>query len=284
PGMQLSNIWLHGFVSGFLASGGDARAGMMGMLSAGIAGEIGLKDLNHFDRALAHGVTQGAISAAGGGRFGDGALGAFSGSLLSFIPEAVAGPYGTGGEGAKIGRMVAAAAVGGTVSKIGGGKFANGAWSAAFVSRFNHDHETHVFRSMTVAGKVYEVAYHSDGFGERACGRNAECASKNLDLDTNHPKTKEWQDALHAQGVREVGAMLSVSPIAGPTLTGLGVANRFLAGVRVLFGDFGGALSQLVGTSMRFKAIQHGIAPANATRIDAATGTALDHAWTEQQR
>ena len=140
PGWTLAgNAFIHGFVSGFLASGGDARAGMMGMLSAGIAGEIGLKDLNDFNRALAHGITQGAIAAAGGGRFGDGALGAFSGSLLSFIPEAVAGPYGTGGEGAKIGRMVAAAAVGGTVSKIGGGKFANGAWSAAFVSRFNHD-------------------------------------------------------------------------------------------------------------------------------------------------
>ena len=140
PGWTLAgNAFIHGFVSGFLASGGDARAGMMGMLSAGIAGEIGLKDLNDFNRALAHGITQGAIAAAGGGRFGDGALGAFSGSLLSFIPEAVAGPYGTGGEGAKIGRMVAAAAVGGTASKLGGGKFANGAWSAAFVSRFNHE-------------------------------------------------------------------------------------------------------------------------------------------------
>jgi hypothetical protein len=35
--------------------------------------------------------------------------------------------------------MLAAAAVGGTASKLGGGKFANGAWTAAFVSRFNHD-------------------------------------------------------------------------------------------------------------------------------------------------
>jgi hypothetical protein len=51
----------------------------------------------------------------------------------------VAGPYGSGDEAAKIGRMLAAAAVGGTASKLGGGKFANGAWTAAFVSRFNHD-------------------------------------------------------------------------------------------------------------------------------------------------
>ena len=143
PGMQLSNIWLHGFVSGFLASGGNAKAGVMGMMSAGIASKVGgfadAQGLGDFSRSALHGVTQGAIAKAGGGRFGDGALGAFTGSYLKFIPEAVAGPYGSGGEMAKIGRMTAAAVVGGTVSKIGGGKFANGAWSAAFVSRFNHD-------------------------------------------------------------------------------------------------------------------------------------------------
>ncbi|TVS20373.1 MAG: hypothetical protein EA424_04285, partial [Planctomycetaceae bacterium] len=61
----------------------------------------------------------------------------------------VAGPYGTGGEGAKIARMAAAATVGGTASAIGGGKFANGAWTAAFVSRFNHDSaRNHVSRRL----------------------------------------------------------------------------------------------------------------------------------------
>jgi hypothetical protein len=136
---------MHGFVSGFLAGGGNAKTGLMGMMSAGIASKVGAfadaRELGNLSRSALHGITQGAIASAGGGRFGDGALGAFSGSILSFIPEAVAGPYGTGGETAKIGRMLAAAAVGGTASKIGGGKFANGAWSAAFVSRFNHDGE-----------------------------------------------------------------------------------------------------------------------------------------------
>jgi hypothetical protein len=172
--------------------------------------------------------------------------------------------------------------VGGTASKIGGGKFANGAWSAAFVSRFNHDHERHVFHSVTVDGKVYQVAYHSNGLGERACGRNSECLMNNADLDLSHPQTKDWHDALQTAGAKELGTMLSVAPVAGPTLTGLGVANRFWAGARALLGDFGGAFSQMVGTSIRFKAIQHGVSPANATRIDAVTGTAVDHAWTER--
>jgi hypothetical protein len=142
PGWTLAgNAFVHGFVSGFLASGGNAKAGMVGMMSAGLASKVGgfadAQGLGNFGRSALHGITQGAIAAAGGGRFGDGALGAFSGSLLSFIPEAVAGPYGR--KDGQIGRMVAAAAVGGTASKLGGGKFANGAWSAAFVSRFNHD-------------------------------------------------------------------------------------------------------------------------------------------------
>jgi hypothetical protein len=289
PGWTLAgNAFVHGFVSGFLASGGNAKAGMMGMMSAGIASKVGgfadAQELGNFGRSALHGITQGAISAAGGGRFGDGALGAFSGSLLSFIPEAVAGPYGTGGEGAKIGRMTAAAVVGGTASKIGGGKFANGAWSAAFVSRFNHDRDRHVFRSMTVDGKVYEVAYHTDGFGGRACGRNTTCLMNNSDIDWSHPKTSEWQDALLRQGVREVSTMLSLAPVAGPTLQGLGVANRFLAATRAVFGDFGGAVGQLVGASARFKAVQYGVSPVNATRVDAVTGTVVDQAWTDKRQ
>ena len=140
PGMQFSNVLLHGFVSGFLVGGGRLKSGLMGMASAGLASRIGgIDGLNNLTRSALHGLAQGAVTRAGGGRFGDGALGAFAGSALSFIPERVAGPYGAGGEGAKIARMVAAATVGGTASAIGGGKFANGAWTAAFVSRFNHD-------------------------------------------------------------------------------------------------------------------------------------------------
>nr|WP_240902324.1 RHS repeat-associated core domain-containing protein [Wenzhouxiangella sp. XN24] len=164
PGWTLAgNAFIHGFVSGFLASGGNAQAGMMGMMSAGIAGKIGgIENLDNVRRSALHGITQGAVSAAGGGRFGDGALGAFSGSLLSFIPEAVAGPYGS--QEGQIGRMVAAAAVGGTVSRIGGGKFANGAWSAAFVSRFNHDHAGNDLPTFTLDEIVIDAEMASATF------------------------------------------------------------------------------------------------------------------------
>jgi RHS repeat-associated protein len=287
PGMQLTNVWLHGFVSGFLASGGQAKSGLMGMMSAGIANQVGaLADahkLNDFSRAALHGVTQGAIARAGGGRFGDGALGAFSGSILAFIPEAVAGPYGTGGEAARIGRMVAAAAVGGTASKIGGGKFANGAWSAAFVSRFNHDGR-HVFQSVTVNKQVHQVAYHSDGLGNRACGTNTDCLSRNLDLDENHPKTVAWQKALHAKGAGEVATMLALAPVAAPTVRILGGSNFLFSFLRATVGDFGGVVGQIAGLSFRYRAVQLGAGASTAVRVDAVTGAAVDHAWTNKER
>jgi hypothetical protein len=79
-------------------------------------------------KAALHGLTQGAISKAGGGRFGDGFLGGAAGSLT----EGLNLPKGARG-------VMAAAAIGGTVSKIGGGNFGNGAITAAFVRAFNFD-------------------------------------------------------------------------------------------------------------------------------------------------
>ena len=106
PGMQFSNVLLHGFVSGFLVGGGRLKSGLMGMASAGLASRIGgIDGLNNLTRSALHGLAQGAVTRAGGGRFGDEALGAFAGSALSFIPERVAGPYGSGGEGALMKRL-----------------------------------------------------------------------------------------------------------------------------------------------------------------------------------
>ncbi|HUG98198.1 MAG TPA: FG-GAP-like repeat-containing protein, partial [Gammaproteobacteria bacterium] len=81
-----------------------------------------------FGKSLLHGTSQGLISRAGGGRFGDGALGAFASSM--------GGPIvGKAGQGAR--QAMTAAAIGGTAALIGGGKFANGAISGAWVNLFN---------------------------------------------------------------------------------------------------------------------------------------------------
>lgn len=83
-------------------------------------------------KATAHGLTQGAISQSRGGSFREGFYGGFSSSGLS---------VGTKGYGGFAGRTMIMAVVGGTASQLGGGKFANGAVSGAFVHMFNAEWE-----------------------------------------------------------------------------------------------------------------------------------------------
>lgn len=127
------------FVAGFLQTGsirGGIMTGIATLAAAGVGANFtGTGFAEGLKRAIAHGVTQGALSKAGGGRFGDGALGGFVGSAFGDIA-------GTGNGGKPTGNIVMdtiiAAIVGGTAAAAGGGKFANGAQSAAFVMMFNH--------------------------------------------------------------------------------------------------------------------------------------------------
>ena len=127
-----------GAVGGYLNTG-SLQGAMLGALAGGVAYGIGHK-VPGFEgasyaepgkllaKSLTHGVTQGLIAKAGGGRFGDGALGAFAASI---------GGPSVARAGPGIHEAMAAAALGGTVSVIGGGKFANGAIAAAWVNLFN---------------------------------------------------------------------------------------------------------------------------------------------------
>jgi hypothetical protein len=125
---------------------GDAfKAGLVGAvvggISAGVAHGIGEFAQGHewfqgFGQNMAHGVTQGALTEATGGQFRHGFYAGFAGSAL-------AKPVGGLAPGGRVGQTIAAAVVGGTASAVGGGKFGNGAVSAAFVYLFNHSaHDT----------------------------------------------------------------------------------------------------------------------------------------------
>ncbi|OAD23350.1 hypothetical protein THIOM_000821 [Candidatus Thiomargarita nelsonii] len=85
-----------------------------GALSFGVGGLE-----NDVVKIIAHGVVQGGLSAAQGGKFEHGFLAGSFGKI--------GGKYGFWGS------VIA----GGTAAELGGGKFANGALSAAFVYRFN---------------------------------------------------------------------------------------------------------------------------------------------------
>ena len=86
-------------------------------------------------KAALHGLTRGAIQAAQGGKFKAGFMSGLSSAF----------DVGTKGYGGFVGRTTIMAVVGGTASALGGGKFANGAVSGAFVHMFNAEGAVKLF-------------------------------------------------------------------------------------------------------------------------------------------
>ena len=124
-----------GAISGFIGGGvmtgslsGAFNGAIFGAFSGGLAKGIGLSKLRDFGRAMAHGVTQAALSKGQGGTYRSGF---WAGFMSSYLP---AEDFAKSNEG----QAVASAVVGGTASVLGGGKFENGAMSGAFVYLFNH--------------------------------------------------------------------------------------------------------------------------------------------------
>lgn len=116
-----------GATAGYIASGGDMRAAGYGALGGALffgAGEIG-DAYGQAARVAAH-AGAGCISAsASGGNCGSGALGAgFSEWAGSNLPRQYDG-------------FVMRVVLGGTAAELGGGRFANGATTAAFGYLFN---------------------------------------------------------------------------------------------------------------------------------------------------
>jgi hypothetical protein len=86
----------------------------------------------------AYGTVGGAVEEATGGEFRHGFYGSFAGSVAGSVEPSLGLPkYSERSPGAVAERTSFAAAVGGTASVLGGGKFANGAVTAAFQHLFN---------------------------------------------------------------------------------------------------------------------------------------------------
>ena len=207
-------------VAGYLETG-TLRGALFSAISAGAASAIGgyFADLGSFGhevgRALAHGLTQGAIAAAQGGKFAAGALSAaFSSGFGS-----VNAKYGLKGTdtGSRIARVATAAVIGGTASKIGGGKFANGAATAAFVQGFND--ERHQSKA-TEDGKNGE---------EKSLGQSiSEAAGKGWHglKETMHSLAAHVGDLFDAvKGVfrQESGAIAETASRVGGAVIGTGI-------------------------------------------------------------
>jgi hypothetical protein len=86
---------------------------------------------------VGHGVTGGAANAAMGGKFQDGFLSASAGATA--VHTGLYGAFKGPGPINVAGRTAIAGMIGGTASALGGGKFANGAYTAAFQHLLNNE-------------------------------------------------------------------------------------------------------------------------------------------------
>ena len=132
---------LAGFAGGAIATGslkGALKGAFWGAVSAGVANEIGhglllksVRESTYIAKSVLHGLSRAAISKL---QFGSGKGSFLSGMASSlfggFVADAFKGAH-------TIVKTAMVAIAGGTASRLGGGKFANGAMGAAFVMLFN---------------------------------------------------------------------------------------------------------------------------------------------------
>ena len=145
PGMQVwvMESWIHAFGFGFITGGiasGSLRGAVFGGISAaafyGIGEQFSAADgffqTGGPEHILAHGLTGGVLAELQGGDFGHG-------FLAAGLSKAVMGrfKYDDLSAPAVLTRTAIAAVVGGTISHITGGKFANGALTSAMAQLFN---------------------------------------------------------------------------------------------------------------------------------------------------
>ncbi|OIR24455.1 hypothetical protein BGC33_03690 [Bathymodiolus thermophilus thioautotrophic gill symbiont] len=168
-----------------LSGGNDGdifKAAAVSFASASAAGYIGHGGVDGApivegatNKAIAHGLAQGAISQISGGNFQDGFIGGFIGSVAG-------SSMGKGGDWSDIaGRTAIAATAGGITAELGGGKFSNGMRSVAFVHLFNHEggNISKALKTNNVAnGKV-------EGGGSLFLGVGGVSASVSEGLDAN---------------------------------------------------------------------------------------------------
>ena len=157
--MVIAKGVLIGFASGAIATGtlkGALKGAFWGAISAGVAYGVAelastitgvTSDVAHAAslikggmskltaiKSLLHSLSRGIIAKLQGDSFRAGFFSGLSSAL----------DIGTVGYGTIVGRTVIMAVVGGTASALGGGKFANGAMSGAFVHLFNAEGKTFV--------------------------------------------------------------------------------------------------------------------------------------------
>jgi RHS repeat-associated protein len=145
-----------GFGSAFISSslsgaslgqafGSALIGGAIGAVTGGIAWELGRLNpsgeffsLGHLEQTIGHALVGGGVSEVQGGDFGSGA---FAAALSAGLAPAI-DRIGNGSTDIEYiaARVSVSAALGGTAAEVAGGKFANGAVTAAFMRLYNEEH------------------------------------------------------------------------------------------------------------------------------------------------
>ena len=136
-GGNIHDVLSAGFKGAAIGAFTAGVADAWGNANHGLANKWGLGQ-DSIGRALGHGVSGGLASEMQGGEFMHG----FGSAAFTHYASAHANVDNIQGfNGDKIVRVSVDAAIGGTASVIGGGKFANGAITAAFQSMYNRETE-----------------------------------------------------------------------------------------------------------------------------------------------
>ena len=155
-----------GAASAAVNGGNILKGAGMGALSGAVFGAIGGSNLGDTARTFAHAVAGGTMSVIQGGKFGHGFL---STGFAKWATTNLGGRklfnYKNQGFGYVAGRATVAALVGGTASRIGGGKFANGAQTAAMAQLLNGEQVGRKENSMltTREERKYQKAFDDKG-------------------------------------------------------------------------------------------------------------------------
>ncbi|WP_020397050.1 hypothetical protein [Thiolinea disciformis] len=186
-----------GAINGFISTGnfaGAFKGFVTGALSAGMAGAVKAAGFaSKLTQSIAHGVSQGALAVVQGAKFG-------SSFASAFVSHTI------GGDLSGISPMsstVVQAVIGGTISVIGGGKFANGAVTAAFVHMFNELSVTLLekrpkWRQMSLP---YNLDKSDENYHKYTVGPTPVCTKSNICTDQMVSDLMDSQSAPMADAV-----------------------------------------------------------------------------------
>ncbi len=170
-----------GATTAAINGGNILKGAITGGISGAVFGYIGLNYTGN-EAIAAHAIAGGAMSVVRGGKFGEGFLSAgFAKYAMLGFEKAGYINLANRKFDAVMGRTTISAVVGGTASVIGGGKFANGAQTAAFAHLLNYE-LSHVNKAAAARANSIFKFFFGNISQQKIAQKHIDFADKILDL------------------------------------------------------------------------------------------------------